>query len=963
MTVASLWKALDRAGCGRPVGMEELLDLHQLKKGRNPWNYSIEPKSRPPTLAVDLSIWICESLTSSAIAEQHSDPTMQLVFARTLKLLTLGVKVIGVIEGKRRIQHVEEAVKLQKRRSGTRFWHACKRCEELYSLLGVPIVRAKAEGEALCALLNERGIVDGVISNDGDCFLFGAKVLYTKFSNENLQNRAIMRYDAKFLEACLDDDDSDKFNENLTDHSSPLDNVKLSRSDLIAFAILTGSDVAGSGLPKVGCRKALRFVRKCQLDNPLKPETAALNEMISWSKAAKAQPVAPQVERVGKHCSLCCHAGSKSCHLKNGCELCGTGPGESCFQLSQGGKFRKSLRKKAMAMVPRFDPESIAHVYRSPNDDQVPLILANLSAEDVMMKMPDLQGFLKSSLLVRGRSLAESRSYVLQSLSRLMARAELSNLRKSKAPMDRPAMRLMHSNKNKPVPTKIIKAITRSGVSCYELLWRINATTTDYEGNPIDEFEFSTSEKQSIIKKNFPELVEKFTLSEKDRLKQGNAEQEKRKAFLDMFTRKPLSESKINGPTGRTVLDSTIADMGRRESTRKWPQFQNFRQGHDHQRGQAFHLLSNRLPVFTGVGDDAAKLLQETSPSEIAQGNSEVLDASIDSVSTLSSDHCCQGGTAMIKLMSHPPSPSTGGESPYKIALTPAHLHFLGSQYETIAARNKRLQGCLSEKQKTLYRQEFQDSSISTNKTMMNFDILDERQLPSNGSELLHSSPCIKRSKFVGPGGTPPMATNLPIHTNGSLLDSFRDCRPGAQSRGGTGCDCLGLEAWMKRNEDYACIDNGVTTDFPRSCSVFPSKLAHESKRYQEGSFCMTRSFELPASNVDETLLIDSFAGASLHSKQELYSVKNVPCLPENTSDSNVNGKWLKPAFYEVPNILAPPLSAPTLIAVPTPLGMEELGLVEAAMANYELKTRLARMDSENCQLLRDNMWQEHYGF
>jgi len=37
--------------------------------------------------------------------------------------------------------------------------------------LGVPVIRANAKAEALCALLDSLGLVDGVISNDGDCFL------------------------------------------------------------------------------------------------------------------------------------------------------------------------------------------------------------------------------------------------------------------------------------------------------------------------------------------------------------------------------------------------------------------------------------------------------------------------------------------------------------------------------------------------------------------------------------------------------------------------------------------------------------------------------------------------------------------------------------------------------------------------------------------------------------------------
>ena len=103
--------------------------------------------------------------------------------------------------------------KFRKRRGGAPFWTACQRCEEMLQYIGVPVVRAKAEGEALCALLNQKGIVDAVISNDGDCLLFGAKVLYTKFSIDNLEQSRVMRYDADDIRAVVDDDDADKYDE------------------------------------------------------------------------------------------------------------------------------------------------------------------------------------------------------------------------------------------------------------------------------------------------------------------------------------------------------------------------------------------------------------------------------------------------------------------------------------------------------------------------------------------------------------------------------------------------------------------------------------------------------------------------------------------------------------------------------------------------------------------------------
>ena len=43
---------------------------------------------------------------------------------------------------------------------------------------GVPVVQAPGEGEALCAALNQQGLVHGCATLDGDVLLFGAHTVY-----------------------------------------------------------------------------------------------------------------------------------------------------------------------------------------------------------------------------------------------------------------------------------------------------------------------------------------------------------------------------------------------------------------------------------------------------------------------------------------------------------------------------------------------------------------------------------------------------------------------------------------------------------------------------------------------------------------------------------------------------------------------------------------------------------------
>ncbi|KAK2009570.1 DNA excision repair protein [Colletotrichum eremochloae] len=99
-------------------------------------------------------------------------------------------------------------------------------CQALLRLFGIPYITAPMEAEAQCAELVRLGLVDGIVTDDSDCFLFGGTRIYKNMFNSN-----------KFVECYL---------------SSDLEKeLSLSREQLIAIAQLLGSDYT-EGLPGVG---------------------------------------------------------------------------------------------------------------------------------------------------------------------------------------------------------------------------------------------------------------------------------------------------------------------------------------------------------------------------------------------------------------------------------------------------------------------------------------------------------------------------------------------------------------------------------------------------------------------------------------------------------------------------------------------------------------------------------------
>ena len=107
-------------------------------------------------------------------------------------------------------------------------------CRHLLTLFGCPYIISPAEAEAQCATLELLGLVDGVVTEDSDVFLFGARHVYRNIFE---QKKYAERYRVEEVDAALG----------------------LDRAGLISLALLLGSDYT-EGVHGVGIVNAMEIV-------------------------------------------------------------------------------------------------------------------------------------------------------------------------------------------------------------------------------------------------------------------------------------------------------------------------------------------------------------------------------------------------------------------------------------------------------------------------------------------------------------------------------------------------------------------------------------------------------------------------------------------------------------------------------------------------------------------------------
>ncbi|KAI6781524.1 holliday junction resolvase YEN1 [Emericellopsis cladophorae] len=113
--------------------------------------------------AVDFAIWQFQSQA----ARGGTNPALRTLFYRLVRLMSTPVDPVFVFDGP------DKPTFKRNKRAGRGDTATISQAKQLIRLLGFPIHDAPGEAEADCALLQQRGVVDAVLSEDVDTIMFG----------------------------------------------------------------------------------------------------------------------------------------------------------------------------------------------------------------------------------------------------------------------------------------------------------------------------------------------------------------------------------------------------------------------------------------------------------------------------------------------------------------------------------------------------------------------------------------------------------------------------------------------------------------------------------------------------------------------------------------------------------------------------------------------------------------------
>ncbi|XP_068557537.1 probable flap endonuclease 1 homolog [Cebidichthys violaceus] len=188
------------------------------------------------------------ALDTSIVMNQFRAATPSLspltgLFFRTLTFLEHDIKPVFVFDGK----PPEEKTGVLEKRAEAAGWRSPNRtgaassqtrdCLQLLKLLGVPVIQAPGDAEALCARLVREGTVDAVASEDMDTLPFGANIVIRQLNAKR---------DSEVVEYSL---------------TKLLEKLQICHEEFVDLCILLGCDYCDK-IAGLGPKRALTLIQK-----------------------------------------------------------------------------------------------------------------------------------------------------------------------------------------------------------------------------------------------------------------------------------------------------------------------------------------------------------------------------------------------------------------------------------------------------------------------------------------------------------------------------------------------------------------------------------------------------------------------------------------------------------------------------------------------------------------------------
>jgi hypothetical protein len=194
----------------------------------------LEKTGRPFRIAIDVAIWQFQNQAGQGGA----NPALRTLYYRLLKLLALPIHPLFVYDGKDK--------PLTKRNKTVKAYGTCildEMSKELIQAFRFPYHTAPGEAEAECALLQRRGVVDAVMSQDVDTLMFGSTITLRDWSKEGTKGSKTPSH------------------VNVLRAEETLTNTGLDSDGMILVALLSGGDYNTEGVPGFGPSLACEIAR------------------------------------------------------------------------------------------------------------------------------------------------------------------------------------------------------------------------------------------------------------------------------------------------------------------------------------------------------------------------------------------------------------------------------------------------------------------------------------------------------------------------------------------------------------------------------------------------------------------------------------------------------------------------------------------------------------------------------